>query len=114
MVYVHATDERPRAVGQFADWTKVTPPKGTEGLCETRPPSERPGTDFYVWSAGSPAQRTFGPPNGSGLHRRRARHLLRALRVAAALALDGLLARRAKAQPAPAVPDPVEPVPAAA
>jgi hypothetical protein len=30
------------------------------------------------------------------------------------LALDGLLARRAKAQPAPAVPDPVEPVPAPA
>ncbi len=52
-------------VGQFADCSKFTPPKGTEKLCETRPPSVRPGTDFYFWSAGSPAQRAFGPPNGS-------------------------------------------------
>jgi Dolichyl-phosphate-mannose-protein mannosyltransferase len=50
-------------VGQFADCSKFTPPAGTEKLCETRPPSERPSTDFYFWSAGSPARKAFGPPN---------------------------------------------------
>ena len=50
-------------VGQFADCSKFTPPAGTEQLCEQRPPGERPGTDFYFWSAGSPATKAFGPPN---------------------------------------------------
>jgi hypothetical protein len=50
-------------VGQFADCAKFTPPKGTEKLCETRPPGVRPGADFYYWSGGSPARRAFGPPN---------------------------------------------------
>ncbi len=50
-------------VGQFADCTKFTPPAGTEKLCEKRPPSERPSTDFYFWSGGSPARLAFGPPN---------------------------------------------------
>ena len=50
-------------VGQFADCSKFTPPAGTEKLCEKRPPSERPSTDFYFWSGGSPARLAFGPPN---------------------------------------------------
>src|SRR3954447_2787416 len=50
-------------IGQFADCSKFTPPAGTEKLCESRPPSVRPGTDFYFWSGGSPARKTFGPPN---------------------------------------------------
>ena len=47
---------------QFADCSKFTPPEGTEELCETKPPSERPGPDFYSWQPDSPAQKAFGPP----------------------------------------------------
>src|SRR4051794_39614720 len=50
-------------IGQFADCSKFTPPPGTEKLCEKRPPSVRPSTDFYFWSGGSPARLAFGPPN---------------------------------------------------
>ena len=47
---------------QFADCSKFTPPEGTEELCETKPPEERSGPDFYSWQSKSPAQQAFGPP----------------------------------------------------
>ena len=47
---------------QFADCSEFTPPDGTEGLCETSPPGERPAPPFYTSSPDSPAQRAFGPP----------------------------------------------------
>lgn len=51
---------------QFADCARFDPPAGTERLCETKPPSERPGPDFYSWQPESPAQRLFGyPPAGN-------------------------------------------------
>jgi 4-amino-4-deoxy-L-arabinose transferase-like glycosyltransferase len=49
-------------VAQFADCTQFTPPEGTEELCETTPPEERPGPDYYTWQEGSPARDLFGPP----------------------------------------------------
>ena len=45
---------------QFADCDRFTPPAGTEGLCEDRPSSERPGTRFYSFDRTSPAHRIFG------------------------------------------------------
>ena len=65
-------------VAPFADCNKFTPPAGTEGLCESKPPSERigrtpqgpgpgPGGERltgqnYIYGTFSPAQRLFGPP----------------------------------------------------
>ena len=50
-------------VAPFADCTKFTPPRGTEMLCETKPRSERPITDAYIFSYWhSPAVRAFGSP----------------------------------------------------
>ena len=46
---------------QFADCARFTPPAGTQVLCQTEPPSERPGTRFYLFSQSSPAQIHFGP-----------------------------------------------------
>lgn len=51
---------------QFADCTKFDPPAGTEALCESTPPSERNGPDFYAWEPDSPARQEFGgQPNGN-------------------------------------------------
>jgi len=51
---------------QFADCEKFDPPAGTEALCETTPPVERPGPDFYAWVEGSPARDLYGGhPNGN-------------------------------------------------
>jgi 4-amino-4-deoxy-L-arabinose transferase-like glycosyltransferase len=53
-------------VAQFADCSRFTPPAGTQGLCENRPASERPGPSWY-WGLGlraasrSPAKRYLGP-----------------------------------------------------
>ena len=49
-------------VGQIADCTKFTPPRGTQALCETSDPSTRQSSDFYYWSPNSPAQKAFGAP----------------------------------------------------
>jgi 4-amino-4-deoxy-L-arabinose transferase-like glycosyltransferase len=46
----------------FADCGKFTPPSGTAALCESTPPSRRPGTLFYLWKAESPARKLFGGP----------------------------------------------------
>ncbi|HEY1236948.1 MAG TPA: phospholipid carrier-dependent glycosyltransferase [Solirubrobacterales bacterium] len=46
---------------QFADCSKFTPPDGTDVLCETKPPSERSGTRFYLFSTTSPAQIHYAP-----------------------------------------------------
>lgn len=54
----------------FADCREFDPPAGTAALCEQRPPSERPGPDYYNFDGGSPAARAFGgsaqfpPPPG--------------------------------------------------
>lgn len=56
-------------VAPFADCSKFTPPKGTEVLCETRPPAERPGPFGYVWDLQSVPRRMFelGPETGKKL-----------------------------------------------
>jgi hypothetical protein len=46
---------------QFADCSKFTPPDGTEVLCQSEPPADRPGTRFYLFSPFSPAVAHFGP-----------------------------------------------------
>ena len=46
---------------QFADCSRFTPPAGTQGLCERRPPSARPGAAYYLFDPQSPALRRFGP-----------------------------------------------------
>lgn len=46
-------------VAGFADCTKFQPPAGTKVLCESTPPSERPGPDAYVFGS-SPATKAFG------------------------------------------------------
>jgi 4-amino-4-deoxy-L-arabinose transferase-like glycosyltransferase len=51
-------------VAPFADCRSFDPPAGTRALCETRPASERPGTNEYLWVPTSPAWRSFGPPPG--------------------------------------------------
>jgi hypothetical protein len=53
-------------VATFADCAKFTPPNGTRGLCQTRPPSERLQGWAYEWTPASPAQRLFGPPPAGG------------------------------------------------
>jgi hypothetical protein len=52
-------------VAPFADCSKFEPPAGTEVLCESRPPSQRPGPDAYLF-ASSPATRAFGYPDYYG------------------------------------------------
>jgi hypothetical protein len=47
-------------VAPFADCSQITPPDGTEDLCEATDPSQRPGGDFYLYIADSPAQRAYG------------------------------------------------------
>ena len=49
-------------VAPFADCRQFTPPKGTAQLCETTPPSKRPGPETYVFGGSSPAVRAFGGP----------------------------------------------------
>jgi 4-amino-4-deoxy-L-arabinose transferase-like glycosyltransferase len=49
-------------VAPFADCNEFTPPRGTEGLCEATPASERQFPDFYGWSSASPARKLFGGP----------------------------------------------------
>ena len=52
-------------VATFADCDEFDPPAGSERLCESRPPSERPGPKFYVWEEEAPAQQAFGTPQAS-------------------------------------------------
>lgn len=59
-------------VATFADCARFTPPAGTRGVCESRPPDTRPGIYFYLFGAGaapgqtSPAQAVFGSaPRGN-------------------------------------------------
>jgi hypothetical protein len=47
-------------VAPFADCGRFDPPTRTARLCESRPPSERPGPDWYLFDTRSPAMRTFG------------------------------------------------------
>ena len=47
-------------VAHFADCSKFDPPPGTEVLCESQPPSERPGVYSYLILPESPAVRAFG------------------------------------------------------
>jgi hypothetical protein len=62
---------------QFADCTKFEPPPGTEVLCEDRPPSERPGTRYYLYDPEAPAPRHFGTfGNDDGLLRQWARRAI--------------------------------------
>jgi hypothetical protein len=51
-------------VAPWADCDEFRPPAGTEGLCETRPASQRGyhSGEEYIYSPESPAQRLFGPP----------------------------------------------------
>jgi 4-amino-4-deoxy-L-arabinose transferase-like glycosyltransferase len=44
----------------FADCSEFDPPPGTESLCESSPPEQRYGHDFYAWLDGSPAWPEFG------------------------------------------------------
>jgi hypothetical protein len=41
-------------VGQFADCTEFTPPRGTAPLCVDTPPAQRPGPFFWTFSEESP------------------------------------------------------------
>lgn len=51
----------------FADCKRFDPPAGTEGLCETTRPDDRPGGNHYAWLAG-PGRRLFGgPPTGDAV-----------------------------------------------
>lgn len=45
----------------IADCTQFTPPPGTAKLCETTPPEDRFGPDWYLYDPASPALRLFGP-----------------------------------------------------
>lgn len=47
-------------VAPWADCTKFTPPPGTQGLCESTPPSQRPIID-YIYGLASPGYKLFGP-----------------------------------------------------
>ena len=38
----------------FAECSKVKPPKDLQVLCDSRPPSQRPSTPEYPWTAGNP------------------------------------------------------------
>jgi 4-amino-4-deoxy-L-arabinose transferase-like glycosyltransferase len=52
-------------VAPFADCSEFTPPDGTRFLCETTPPDQRSGPDFYGWVGGPARERFGGPPNGN-------------------------------------------------
>jgi hypothetical protein len=60
-------------VSPFADCSKFDVPQGAERLCPTEPRDERPGADYYIWDANSPAWRALGPldaePEGDELAR---------------------------------------------
>ena len=45
---------------EFADCSEFEPPAGTEELCESTPPEDRNGPDFYAWEPESPAVELFG------------------------------------------------------
>jgi hypothetical protein len=47
-------------VAHYADCTTFHPPAGTDALCQSIPPSARPGLNFYLYDPRSPARRTFG------------------------------------------------------
>jgi hypothetical protein len=57
----------------FADCREFTPPKGTAFLCETTPPSERPGGLYYGYHGGPAVARYGGPARGDALLARFAR-----------------------------------------
>jgi 4-amino-4-deoxy-L-arabinose transferase-like glycosyltransferase len=48
-------------VAPYVQCQYFTPPKGTRVLCDPRPPSQRPGSDWYLYSPQSPAVRYFRP-----------------------------------------------------
>ena len=45
---------------EFADCSEFEPPAGTQELCESTPPEDRYGPDFYAWQPDSPAVEAFG------------------------------------------------------
>jgi len=47
-------------VAPFADCNKFDPPAGTERLCQSTPPSQRPSTFWYAWDPTSPGRTNFG------------------------------------------------------
>lgn len=47
-------------VAQFADCRRFTPPRGTEVLCDRRPPAARPAEWTYLFDPSAPAPRHFG------------------------------------------------------
>jgi Dolichyl-phosphate-mannose-protein mannosyltransferase len=47
-------------VAQFADCKRFTPPPGTQSLCQTIPPTQRPTGYYYMYDPHSPAVRKFG------------------------------------------------------
>ena len=47
-------------VAHYANCSDFTAPRGTRVLCQNSPPSQRPGVNFYLYDAASPAQRAFG------------------------------------------------------
>jgi 4-amino-4-deoxy-L-arabinose transferase-like glycosyltransferase len=47
-------------VAPFAWCGDFTPPTGTARLCESSTPSQRPGSDWYLYDPGSPSARLFG------------------------------------------------------
>ncbi len=49
-------------VAPIADCHRFTPPPHTSVLCESTPPAGRPGPDYYLWNAYSPAERFVGFP----------------------------------------------------
>jgi hypothetical protein len=49
-------------VAPFADCDAFDPPAGTRPLCQDRPASARPGTNYYLWDPTSPAWRHYGAP----------------------------------------------------
>lgn len=49
-------------VAPFAKCSAFTPPEHTRALCESTPPSERPGPLFYVFNGATPGPQNFGGP----------------------------------------------------
>lgn len=47
-------------VAHYADCADFTPPPGTRVLCQSIPPNQRPGLNYYLDDPNSPAQREFG------------------------------------------------------
>ena len=57
-------------VSPFAECSKFDPPEGGEALCESTPPEERNGPDYYIFDGASPAWEAFGPlPGGDAIAR---------------------------------------------